>query len=129
MNDAHQPQVTTVTSIAGSLIQQLELAEKELKRAQEAVVKWQETVDSLRKAINTIQAKSSFTAKPRKQIELAISFYRTKGSETHISEMRDALNLTEKEMRNLSTQLGTKARNKTIFYKVKGKKATYGLLE
>jgi len=124
MTDPHQPPLTPITFIDNSL----ELAEKELAKAQKEATGWQTIVDSLRRARSEVQNTSSYT-KPQKNIDMAIGFYRTKGQEAHVSEMRAALNLTDNEMRNLGTQLGTKARAKIVFYRVKGKKATYGLLE
>jgi len=124
MTDAHQPPVTPITFIDSNL----ELAEKELAKAQGEATGWQTIVDSLRRARSEVQSKS-LHMKPQKKIDEVIAFYRTKGQEAHIGEAQRALKLTEKEMRSLNTQLGTKARNKTTFYRVKGKKATYGLLE
>ena len=124
MTDAHQPPLTPITFIDSSL----ELAEKELAKAQKEATGWQTIVDSLRRARSEVQNTSSY-AKPQKNIDKVIAYYREKGQEAHIGDVKQALNLTEKEMRSLSTQLGTKARNKTMFYRVKGKKATFGLLE
>ena len=124
MTDAHQPPVTSIAFISSNL----ELAEKELTRAQEEVARWQAVVDSLKRARSDVAGKQLYM-KPQKKIEMAVAWYRTRGQEAHISECARALKLTEKEMRSLSTQIGMKARTKTMFYRVKGKKATYGLLE
>jgi hypothetical protein len=46
MTDAHQPPLTPITFIESNL----ELAEKELAKAQKEVTGWQTIVDSLRRA-------------------------------------------------------------------------------
>ncbi len=111
------PVVTTITFLASNL----ELAEKELAKAQEEMTRWQKVVDSLRHARSEVQSKSSYMRPPKKN-ETVVAWYKAKGQEAHVRDIARDMHMSDREAHNMAVQ-------KRVFYKSKKAANTYGLLE